>query len=322
MENKINIDYSREPIKLLVKSIYDEQKLRIQMGNRIAANFQSKLGCIPGEKIEDEDTVKILDRLRKENKRITDAMIDNKVKLDIAIKNENGLITNEFENALVIHYIEKIQSEDKMLKTLDKIVKKDPLWINFLAGVKGCGTLMAAVCISELDPYTARHVSSYWKYAGLDVKDGKGRSLQKHHLEDREYTSKEGEIKIKKSITYNPFLKTKLMGVLAPCFLRSRSSYTKAYYDYKERQINQFSEITGYDKKGDAKREFNKGITLAHIEMRSRRYMIKQFLADLWKASRELEGLPVTERYEVAILGRNPHGYNYTNTEVAATETK
>ena len=38
------------------------------------------------------------------------------------------------------------------------------------------------------------------------------------------------------------------------------------------------------------------------------RYAVKMFLRDLWVAWRQLEGLPVSEPYEVAFLGRRPHG--------------
>jgi hypothetical protein len=45
----------------------------------------------------------------------------------------------------------------------------------------------------------------------------------KEHLVDRTYIDKNGEEKTKKGVTYNPFLKTKLTGVLDGSFLRSAS---------------------------------------------------------------------------------------------------
>jgi len=40
-------------LKTMVRGVYDMQKMRIQMGNRIVGNFKAKLGQAPSEK-EDE----------------------------------------------------------------------------------------------------------------------------------------------------------------------------------------------------------------------------------------------------------------------------
>ena len=119
-----------------------------------------------------------------------------------------------------------------LMKPLKRAVDKHPLWINFLKDVHGCGPLMAGVILSELDITKANYVSSFWKYAGLDtverldeegnptgIKDG--RTKKGIHQIQVEYTNKKGEDAIRNSITYNPFLKTKLVGVLGSCFLRS-----------------------------------------------------------------------------------------------------
>jgi len=72
---------------------------------------------------------------------------------------------------------------------------------------------MAGVLISEIDIHKSRYPSSLWRYAGLDVaEDGKGRSRHKEHLVPIEYVDKDGNPAVRQGITYNPFLKTKLMG--------------------------------------------------------------------------------------------------------------
>lgn len=112
--------------------------------------------------------------------------------------------------------------------------------------------------------------------------------------EMRPYISKDGEVKEKRSLSYNPNLKTKLIGVLGTSFLRARDSqYGKIYYDYKNRL---------------QQREDIKNPSAAHIHSMAIRYAVKMFLADLWVAWRKLEGLPTTEPYAVAFLGRAPHG--------------
>lgn len=48
----------------------------------------------------------------------------------------------------------------------------------------------------------------------------------------------------------------------------------------------------------------------------ARRYMIKEFLRDLWVNWRKLEGLEVTEPYEVAKLSMKPHGSDPSAEEI------
>jgi hypothetical protein len=36
--------------------------------------------------------------------------------------------------------------------------------------------------------------------------------------------------------------------------------------------------------------------------------MVKEFIADFWRAWREIEGLPVVPRYHEAVLGHKHHG--------------
>ena len=47
------------------------------------------------------------------------------------------------------------------------------------------------------------------------------------------------------------------------------------------------------------------------------RYMVKQFLRDMWVTWRTLEGYTISEPYEVAKLGNNPHKYNEYHERVA-----
>jgi len=277
-------------IRNLVRGFYDVQKLRISTGNRIVANFHAKLGREPGQKLEemDPESKKILDQLVQEAKLITTAIAEKNSKPGTVIKKHEGIIDDEIEYELVIDYLVLLETEERYAKTIEKAVKQFPIWQHFLSGVKGCGPLMAAVIISELDPHKARHVSSFWKYAGLDVTNGEGRSRRKEHLVEVEYVNKSGELTTRKSITFNPFLKTKLIGVLGTSFLRSKSPYSEIFYDYRARLENH-------------PQHNNK--TPMHRKNMAIRYMVKMFLKDLWVAWRTLEGLPVTTDYAEAKLG-------------------
>ena len=119
--------------------------------------------------------------------------------------------------------------------------------------------------------------------------DGRGRSRRAEHLIDREYTNKEGETAMRKSITFNPWIKSKLLGVMAGNLLRNKNEkYTKIYKDYKNRLEN-------HPKYIDA--------TKKHRHLMAIRYMVKQFLVDLHYNWRKIEGLPTSVPYAEAKLG-------------------
>lgn len=283
-------DKKRQDLRIIVRGAYDMQKLRIQKGNRICANFKSKLGQEPSQS-EDEltaDAKALLADLRQSHKRITDAILNKR----IGPKNFEGdeLISSFTEFVLVTQYIDMEESERAHFKSLEKILEEFPIYTQFLKGVKGCGPAMSGVIISEFDIHRAKYVSSLYAYAGLDCgPDGAGRSRRADHLIEKEYTNKAGELTTRKSITFNPFLKTKLMGVLASSFLRAGdNTYSRVYREYKTRLENHVE----HSQK-----------TKGHRHNMALRYMIKAFLRDLYFAWCPLEGLQPHPIYAEAYLG-------------------
>ena len=209
-------------------------------------------------------------------------------------------------------YLTIYNAEDIAVKAISKIVVQHPMWDAFFKDIKGCGPLMAAVCIGYFDIHRARYPSSFWKYAGLDVvvnTDGVAEGRAKRHIEEVEYIDKDHRIKTKRGITYNTYLRSKLIGVLGPCILKlSRTKledgtslptgYAKAYYDYRHRIEN---------------RPVNedKPLTPRHIHNMAIRFMVKQFIRDFWIVWRKYEGYDIGQPYyEVAKLGMKPHHYN------------
>lgn len=403
-ENVMVDDVVKQQIRTLVSTMYDMQKLRISAGNRLTSLFYKRFGLDMSEVNSDdeksENADKILSVLRKEYERITDGMAKDNTSLKKQISLLSGDSSEEplrgvldVSDYNIIHsYMLLLKSEENMTKTLDTYVKSHPMWDAFFRDIKGCGTLMSAVCIAYLDPYKARHVSSFYRYAGLDTvqsvdkqgnrlwlatEDGnrvvkekvrytyfadgseyKGKVLngapdedgmctwttdtgelldcqpvfkdgcpvyegidegcadyigevvplehgrRKGDTEMFEYRDSEGNIKLKRGITYNPILKTKLMGVLTGCLMKAKDpTYSTIYYDYKKRM-----ELSTY----------HAGKTPAHKNMMAQRYMIKQFLRNMWTTWRELEGLPVDMPYEVEKLGHTPHKYNEYQCKVAS----
>jgi hypothetical protein len=306
-------DTDRIHIRGMVRSFYDTQKLRIQTGNRLVANVRVRLGQEPGKKTEEsmsEEGQDFLKVLMLAYRRMADGLAKKSAQIKVAeMEVTDGIILTSFEYELAAHYARLLEGENKLFKFLAPEVAKFPIWKTFLEGVRGCGPTMAAVIISELDPCKAEHISSFWKYAGLDVvsvplkdKSGEpvlgeddepvmisqGRTRKRDHLVEKEYVNRRGEADTRLSITYNPFLKTKLIGVLGTSFLRSASPYAQVYKGYKHRLQ------TGPD---------TKDLRPVVIHSRSVRYMVKIFLKDLWLHWREIEGLPIEPDYAEAKFG-------------------
>lgn len=393
-------DVLKQQIRCLIANVYDLQKLRISAGNRLVQSFYLQLGVAPSTSPDDVDKEekKMIDRLKAEYKRITDTVAENNKSIKSNIKalresDEEGkrltLIRNDQDFKLIESYTYLLKAEEESTKSLDKYVKQHKLWDAFFADIKGCGTLMSAVCIAYLDPYVAKYPSSFFRYCGMDTvqdedKDGNKLYLEKvegvvtgvkvreaygyynsegqyfgkvqmtDNLSDEgnilfngedgglyeqrqltkvvdgqemliyeevesgkeyvgdvvvsqhgrkmgdtemvEYVDADGNRKLKRSITYNPFVKAKLMGVLTGCLIKAKDPvYSKIYYDYKARLDNS----PRYE-----------GYTPAHKNMMAQRYMIKQFLRNLHTEWRHLEGLPIYEPYEVEKLGNKPHHLN------------
>ena len=286
----INRTTNTSALKNAVQGIYDIQKMRIMDGQRAVAGLKAKLGLPPSTKEEEMDSEgkRLLKLIRASYKRMTDGAVlvtRRNFKPD-----EEGIISDFAEFTLVQMYDSLLQAEERAVSNLKPIVEQFALWNMYLKDVKGVGPMMAAVIISSLDIRKAKYPSSFWKYCGLDVApDGKARSKRAEHLVDREYVDKDGETKIKKGLTFKPFIRTKLLGVLGGSFLKAKHpKYSKIYYDARTR----------YENRPDLA-ESTKG----HRHNMAMRYMIKMFLIDLHVEWCKIEGLPVQVPYHEAKLG-------------------
>jgi hypothetical protein len=279
---------NRDTIRPIVRGAYDIQKLRIQTGNRIVGNFRAKLGIAPGEKEEDAAEAKrVLDNLRARFRLLTEGVVrfPNRARFK-----GDEIISSYSEFCLLAQYFDLEGHEKQHFRRLGALLEDVPVFAEFLADVRGVGPAMAGVIISEFDITQARYASSLWAYAGLDVaKDGRGRSRRKEHLIKREYADADGNDAERDSITFNPFLKTKLIGVLGPSFLRAGGQYAEIYRGYKHRLENMPAHV-----------EKSKG----HRHNMAIRYMVKIFLVDLYTAWRTIEGLPVEPSYAEGKLGK------------------
>lgn len=330
-------------LRAMVFGAYDLQMLRMQSGLRLCANFRAKLSerqlaaaeasdadaedaveegddsvaarAAAEKKAAEKEAKKITDLLRDSHKRLTDGVARNRTLPTKAGFVGDELISTFSELVLVDYYIGLEKQEEKAFRQLVNLLDDIPIYRDYLSKVVGVGPAMAGVIIAKFDVHKARHVSSMWKFAGLDVgPDGRGRSRRQEHLVEREYTNKAGDAATRMSVTYDPWLKTKLMGVLAGSFLRSGSPWRKSYDNYKHRLTTDPSRekvtVVEWKKRRKAGEDVGRLWTPGRINNAAKRYMVKQFLADLWTTWRTMEGLPVTAPYHEAVLGHVHGGEN------------
>lgn len=162
---------------------------------------------------------------------------------------------------------------------------------------RGIGPTMAGVIVSSFDIHRAGTVSAMWAVSGLSVRDGKAPRPRK------------GE-----KLTYNAWLRTKMVGVMAGNFLKLKSPWREFYDNYKTRKQNQLVEVCmacgGKDSakcKNCAGGPAPWGCSDGHRHNAALRYMVKMFLLELHKEWRTLEGLEVRPPYAEQYLGRKHH---------------
>jgi hypothetical protein len=340
----------REMLRIMTFGAYDLQMLRMQTGLRLTANFRNKLKREGAEEVEAEEdellkaagveeggelleedkeelsaaAKKLIDQLKDSYKRLTDGVARNR-----SLPAEKGftgdaLISSFTELVLVDQYIKIETNEKSQFRQMESALSAIPIYSEYLKDVSGIGPAMSSVLISYFDPHKAPRISNFWSYCGLDVApDGRGRSRRAEHLIDREYIKADGTKATRKSVTYNPWLKSRLLGALAPSFIRTKNCpWKKVYEEYKHRlqtdpnrlKLNSINYKIAYKKimagvpyrMGDTHEDVTDITKLwppLRIHRAAMRYMVKMFLIEFWVKWRELEGLEVTPTYHEAKQG-------------------
>lgn len=216
--------------------------------------------------------------------------------------------------------VEARKQEGEISKMLKNVLKEFPVYTEWLVDVKGVGEIASGWIVGEFDIEKATTVSKMWQYSGLNP----GMVRGKIRVEVKKYKEEMGEIiatfvdeKGKPEayiiltnelirgdkatpgflLPFNKRLRTALIGVLAPGFIKCKSPYAlEHYYPYKARLEQEENKANG---NGKAWKDVSKG----HRDNAARRFMIKAFLRDLYAAWRDLEGLPVRVPYQEEYLG-------------------
>ena len=310
-------------LKTLVDFFEIMKKNRIKLGNTIVNNVFLELGKTKFDALKEEYNVTkdvtawLVSEYKKLNKEIIDKMKEKnpkRVTFNIDEKNfkkfgdeiGNKIIPDYF----IFKFLEIYSQLDKVENDVQTFIKnevhKERIWSEYLEGVPGCGELSAAYLIATLNPYKARHASSYVRYCGLDVRpdpknEGKYAGTNKTFTRPSVYINSAGEADVCETLGYNPLIKSRIIGILVPCFLKARNSaYAAIYYNTKYYYAN----------RPDLKELFESGKTGRSAHKMAMRKVASMFIEDYWIADRRLHGLPLNNgRYAEAKLGII-HNYN------------
>jgi hypothetical protein len=195
------------------------------------------------------------------------------------------------------------QLERNALGDVRRVLRKFPIYKLWLKDQKGIGPTMAGVILAEIDISRSETVSQLWAYCGLAVAtDGRAQRRVKGQ-----------------KANYNPWLKSKIVKVMAECMIKANSPWRVHYDNYKHRKQHTIVDVCmACDGKGTIKNSTCKncdggakpapwGRSDAHRHQAALRYMVKMFLAELFVQWRTSLGLPVPAPYSEAVLGRK-HG--------------
>ena len=226
------------------------------------------------------------------------------------------------------HVKELASAEKHALSNVAYALKRIPFYMNVLSDkvrYRGLGPTMAGVILSSFDIHREEMVSQLWSFAGLApvpcfrCSKCKGELVTRKnakgyfHVEDwyfsnngcgentkdrnssvdesEAYLNSKSAHPVKgEKLHYNKWLRAKLCGVLGGCLIKSKSPWSKFYYDYKNRKMQE-----GWGRSDN------------HRHKAAIRYMIKMLLLDIWKEWRAHEGLSVRPSYQEQYLNHTHH---------------
>jgi len=226
--------------------------------------------------------------------------------------------------------LEARRQEKAVEKMLAQTLKRLPIWNEWLSKVKGVAAIAGGHILGSFDIHEATTVSKMWQYAGLnpglvrgkirvEVKDYKPEMGAKVRITLDENGKEEYYVvqtdKLVRGdrptpgfiLPYNKNLRTALVGVLAPGFVKCQSSYAlDYYYPYKARLEQEQNPVASIGNKDEGKEW--QAVSKGHRDNAAKRYMIKMFLKDLYVAWRTIEGLSVRVPYAEEFLGKVHQG--------------
>ncbi len=237
----------------------------------------------------------------------------------------------EYHVADLRYWLDEADDRSKRLSAqMETILNQFPIY-DWLREVKGISTVISAWIIAEFDIDKAETSAQMHRYAGM----APGWMLGLKRCKKKEYSKKMGElIKEIPSKTgkgtdviyrtdtyirmdkltpeflspYNKSLKTALLGWAGDSFVYSSNTYYHQFYLPYKHRLAHSAQMTKEILKGGKVIDVEwRNASPKHRHMAAKRYMIKQFVIDLYKQWRTVEGLSVTVPYSEVRLGRPHH---------------
>lgn len=199
-----------------------------------------------------------------------------------------------------------------VIKDYEELIKAEldtgnyPIWDQFLKNIKGISYNTAAFLISHIDISKSPHVSSLWRYCGLDAtrvrrKSGKGKDVQ-----------------VWNNQCGSPILKKEILGIIGENFIKQKTPIYRDIYDSVKKSEIELAKkyglgviVPGTENDEHPKTTIKIKTTLnaegkeqnGHASRRATRKMMKIFMENYWSEDRKLHNLPVTQPYVQAKLG-------------------
>lgn len=272
---------SVELATIIANVYYGHQSARIANFNRIRDLIRKRHEDIPLNIPEE----------KKEDKAYINRYIDKNLEplLKDIVKKYGNL--GEEERCFIEEFT-KIAGETKTLekrclKLMDNFLSREPIW-NWLKRLKGISKVLAINLIRNFGYCEeANTPSSIWKYAGLDVVDGKARSR------------KRGQ-----KLEYRPRAKV-VAWLVGDSFLKQRTPYYREIYDKEKQRLEALEFKPGelHEKYPNNYKVTDTKLAPLHIHRRAMRKMIKRFLIHYLVVARKMKGLPVRPPYVEEKLG-------------------
>jgi len=267
--------------RIVAGAYYNYQQIRISTNNRIRDIVRKKIDGIGFDEVEKKKGKKDF------KKRFTDKQLTEFWK---KLMDDKKVSEKEYNYVLKCLDISKESEkiENKYKKTMLEYIGTEPVYNEFLSKIRGIGPVLSANLLKEFgDCSRYEKISNLWSHTGNHVVGGKAPKKRK------------GE-----DLTFSPRLRT-MTWKISDCLMKlNKGIYRNIYDTEKQRQLSiKHKEGELFKKFGKPYKEKDTELKLGHAHNRALRKMRKLFLANYWEASRELNGLEVTEPYSKDKLG-------------------
>jgi len=159
-------------------------------------------------------------------------------------------------------------AEEVVVKKLEEYLNELPIYTNYMSQVKGLGPKTSAKLLAVLKDITRFPTpSSLWHYCGLQV-------------EENGFAEKKTA---GQRLSSNPKMKSLLLGVIGPNFIKQNGQY-RVVYDQRAEKTKK-TRPEWWHLNPDGTKATCKNMNPKHGYLDAKRVMIKRFLCELWRAA-------------------------------------